>query len=291
MPYSEIIEQKLHFLGFDNQATSSLKNIQTILEPSIDQVLDGFYEQLSHDPEIMALFPTDESMLTAKNFQKIHWIDILYSADSGKSLFENAQLFAKNQERKGLSLGVYLAGYSIMMNQFLNVISDHYGDDNIHMTQMIQALHKAIFLDIDTVVDSYLQEKDNATKKVLMHVEQFTTSIKQINRGLAKQASNHQANLSALLSDAESLDQQMLQLDQKITQIKQLDYTEKSNRELMALLQESAVLLKENHAIHGGIAFVEKQGVQFAEQMNGLNFRYDQLQNENKCHFIRLCHR
>jgi truncated hemoglobin YjbI len=69
MPNKEIIEQRLHFLAFDDQTFECLKKIQTILEPKIDHVLDRFYIQLFEEPELKALFPTDERIARARKSQ------------------------------------------------------------------------------------------------------------------------------------------------------------------------------------------------------------------------------
>lgn len=290
MSYTQSIEQRLHFLGFDKQTTACLKNIQPILESSIDKVLDCFYEQLIQDPEILALFPTNESIVAARNAQRVHWIDILFSGETGKTHFENAELFGKEHESMGLSLGIYLGGYCIMMNQFIRVISEHFHEDNEGMTQMIHALHKAVFLDIDTVIDSYLEEKNHAMRKVLLHAEKFSASLKKINCVLAKKAIDHQTNLSALSTYAKILDQQMLQLDQKISEVQPHDSVsaEKSNQELTVLLQESTVLLEANQEIYLELDIANEQAIQIATEVNSLNSNYDQIQNENKCHFTAI---
>jgi hypothetical protein len=288
MAYKEIIEKRLRILGFDKQTLDTLKNIQTILEPSIDHILDLFYEQIRHDEEIVALFSSQESYLAARRAQKEHWIDILFSGDIGKVHFENAERIGKTHERIGLSLGNYLAGYCLMMNQFLRVISDHFHDDNIGMTQMIQALNKAAFLDIDSVIDSYLEAKDKALQKVLKQAQQFTSDLKEVNNKIGDVAIDHQNYLSLLLKKTESFDRNALELEQKVARVKltKPNNTGESNLEMYTLLEACSALLKSNRDNHADIANAEQQAKQLTDQINNLNPRYEKLQNEHKCRFI-----
>jgi hemoglobin-like flavoprotein len=287
MAYKEIIEQRLNFLGFDKQTLATLKKIKPIIEPSMDHILDKFYEQMSHEPEMMALFPTEKSKAAARRAQKAHWIDILFSGDIGKAHFENAERIGKTHERIGLSLGNYLAGYSIILNQFVRVISDHFHDDNISLTRKIQALNKAVFLDIDSVIDSYLEAKDKAIQMVLIHAEQFTASLKKTNLTVAKQANEHQKHLAGILKKDDAVDQRVLELEQKISGIKQQESNNSValNQELKSLLEESLTLLKTRRDIHGQFNKAEQHAIQLADQINGLNSQYEKLQDEHKCHF------
>ncbi len=288
MPNKEIIEQRLHFLAFDDQTFESLKKIKSILEPKIDHVLDRFFIQLFQEPELKALFPTDESIARARKVQKEHWMDILFSGDIGKAHFENAERIGRTHESIGLSLSAYLGGYCIMMNQFLRVISDHFHDDNIGMTKKIHALNKAVFLDIDSVIDSYLDAKNSAIKKVLMQAEQFSDGLKEINNELGEQAINHHHHLSELLAYTESNNQRVLDLDEKIkeTNNQEIDTTVDLNLQHSKLLQESSALIKETRKIHALVVKAEQQASLLDEQINSLNSRFDKLKNKHNCHFF-----
>mgnify|MGYP000742296779 CR=1 FL=1 len=287
MSYTEIIEQRLHFLCFDKETLATMKKIQSILEPSIDHVLDRFEVQIAETPEIMAFFPSKDSILITRKALRKHWIDILFSGEIGKAHFDNAERIGQTHERIGLSLSHYLGGYCFMLNQFHRVISDHFHDDNIGMTQMIQALNKAVFLDISSVIDSYLEAKDHAIQKVLVQAEQFSSSIKKNNSSLGVQATDHQSYLQALCNKGKSITQRTLELENKISRInnKKFNSSDNSNKELAALLQESAALLKANREINLEIDKAKLQASQLADQINNLNSHYDKLKAHHKCYF------
>lgn len=287
MSYTKIIEKRLRLLDFNEETFVSLKKIQAILEPSIEHILDRFYVQIERDPELMALFPNERIIAQARKGQKEHWIDILFSGDIGKAHFDNAEMIGQTHERIGLSLSQYLGGYSIMMNQFLRVISDHYHDDNIGMTKKIHALNKAVFMDIDSVIDSYLEAKDRAIQKVLIQTEQFSAGLKELNSSLEIQATSHQKYISALWNKGESLNQRTLELEKKIAGTKKHkpNGADDSNQQLIALLHESAALLKANRENHTEMAKAKLQASELADQINRLNPRHDSLKDYHRCHF------
>ena len=287
MSHTEIIKQRLHFLGFDKQNLATLKQIKSILEPSIDHMLDRFYEKMTQEPKIKALFPTDNSITAARGAQRDHWMNNLFSGDIGKAHFDNAERIGRTHERIGLSLSYYLGGYCIMLNQFLTAINDHFHNDKIDI-KMVQALNKAVFLDIDSVIDSYLEVKDHAIKKVLMQAEHFSSGLKKINSTLGKQATDHQNHLFVICNKGQSVNERTLELEKKIAGIKKQKFnsSEESSQELTALLQESAAVLKTNREINFGMVKAELQASQLANQINSLNSRYDKLKDDHKCHFI-----
>jgi truncated hemoglobin YjbI len=286
MSHTEIIEQRLHFLGFDKQNLDTMKQIKSILEPSIDHMLDRFYEKMTQEPKIKALFPTANSIAAARGAQRAHWMNNLFSGDIGKAHFDNAERIGKTHERIGLSLSYYLGGYCIMLNQFLTAINDHFDDKHIDI-KMVQALNKAVFLDIDSVIDSYLEAKDHAIKKVLIQTEQFSSGLKKINSKLGKQATDHQNHLFAICNKGQSVSKRTIELEKKLARIKKQkpNPSEESSLKLTALLQESAALLKTNREINLGMVKAEVQASQLTDQINNLNFLYDKLQDDHKCHF------
>ncbi len=288
MSYHDVIKQRLHLLDFDKQTLASLKEIQSILEPSIDHILDRFYAQIVKDPELKAIFSSDESIAAARKAQREHWIDILFSGNLGKAHFDNAEKIGRTHEHIGLSLSTYLGGYCLMINQFLRVISDHFHNDNIGMTKKIHALNKAVFLDIDSVIDSYLDAKTHAMQKVLTNTEQFSNELKKINNILGKQAENHHAHLSKLRTHTDSNNERSFDLYQKITAIKNPETKAVNNStvEINTLLQESTALLKENREISDSVYQAEQQAKLLAKQINKLNTHYDELQNGTNCHFF-----
>jgi len=284
MPNSYIINQRLDFLDFDQDTLATIKKFQKILEPSIDHMLDRFYEHAMQIPEIRAIFPTSESLKKARQGQKEHWLEILFSGDIGETHFANAEHIGQTHERIGLTLGYYLGGYCMMLNQFLRVISDHYHQDNIAMTKMLQALNKAAFLDIDSVIDSYLEAKDKAIQKVLINAEQFTESIKFINTKLAKDAILQQTQLAKLLTKTDSLNDRAQQMENKL--LEHAKSASVSNPDITKLLKETAALLNEYRETTGTkLKQSDKNAALLATQLNNLNNRYDALQDEFKCHF------
>jgi predicted GNAT family acetyltransferase len=55
-----------------------------------------------------------------------------------------------------------------MLNRFIDAIHEHYADDPQSAKSVIQAISKIVFLDIDLVIHSYLDAKDDALRRMLV---------------------------------------------------------------------------------------------------------------------------
>lgn len=202
MPHQKIIKERLNFLEVDENTSELLDKLQVLLTSSIDDMLDRLYEQMFAVPELKNLFPNAETAKKERSAQKEHWLDILFSKDFGERHFANAKQIGAAHERIGLSLGWYVNVYCVMLNKFVRLAADHFTDDAIGLTQMVQAINKAVFIDMNCVIDSYLDVKDNATKKVLIEAENFTSEINKHYEVLAN-------DIEALRHSLKKIDHQL----------------------------------------------------------------------------------
>ena len=117
--------------------------------------------------------------------------------------------------------------------------------------------------------------------------ELFTSSLKKINVVLGRQAAELHEKIAGTQARAELLDQRCQALEQKITGLKKHGFvaSDSATQEIYELLQDSASLLKANMALHAEIARAERDALQLAEGVGGLNSHYERLQNEHKCSF------
>ncbi len=287
MAYTTIVEQRIRFLGVDSETLSTIKKFQKILEPLIDDKLERFFNSLISEPEIKSFFPNKQALDSAFIAQKKHWLDILFSGNIGKQHFDNAERIGQMHEQIGLSLGYYLGGYCLMLNHFLRVAADHYQQDAIELTKTIQALNKVVFLDIDSVIDSYIESKDKAIKKVLQQAEKYTNKIKQLNMECAQALGCHKQNLADLRSEMAGLDYLLRGIEKNLSEIseKATCYDTALRQDLSALSSEAAKVVRESKKVYAGICGAEKVAGHFSEQIKGLNENYDELQDEYACHF------
>ena len=250
MPHTEIMEERLRLLNIDRDVVSELRKAKDILEPAMDEMLDRFYSYIRSEPDLQALFADEGAIVRARSAQKNHWLT-LFDGKYDKTYFEKTVRIGHAHARIGLTLDWYIAGYYQMFGQFIELISEKYSGRGELATQIIQAVSKVIFLDMDLVIHCYLDDKDSSMRHILRRATDFradvwtfsddlnaiATQIKATAETLSAEANGQPGNTSRttgtqsedvddankhideLLAQAEQLSRQATQLDERLKKL------------------------------------------------------------------------
>jgi len=212
MSRSRILPDRLSFLGYDEHCRENLKELQALLAPAIDGLLDDFYAFMRSRPETRDLLPSREALVRARNAQKAHWLQVLFGGELGETHYAQAIQIGRAHERIGLGLSAYLGGYCIVLNRFAELIAEHYQHDASVLSDKLQSIHKAVFLDMDFVIESYLDAKNTSIRKILRSAEQFIAEIEQIDDEIAALGRRLPPQTEALSKNLETCRAQLEQL-------------------------------------------------------------------------------
>jgi hypothetical protein len=253
MPHTEVLEERLRLLSIDRDVLSELPKAKHILEPAMDSMLDRFYSYIRSEPDLLALFADEGAIARARSAQKNHWLT-LFDGKYDKAFFEKSVRIGQAHARIGLTLDWYMAGYYQMFDQFIELISDDYSDRGELATQVIQAVSKVVFLDMDLVIHCYLDNKDSDMRHILRRATDFradvwkfsddlnaiATQIKATAETLPAEVDGQLGNTSRtagtqservdankhideLLAQAEQLSRQTTQLEERLKQLPRSD--------------------------------------------------------------------
>lgn len=288
MPHGEIINKRLKFLEVDADTSRYLDKFQQLLIPSIDDMLDRMYDQILAVPELKDLFPDKETIQAERKAQKKHWLDILFSKDFGTLHFDNAERIGTAHERIGLTLGWYVNIYCLMINKFVRLAADHYEGDAVALTQMVQAINKAVFLDMNFVIDSYLNAKDASMKQLLIEAEQFTAERLKMDKTLAKEANDLQSSLEDVRTRIESLAKQSESINQALQQlsIPLNGSNSKLQTELTNTGKTGLALEKGIRNTHSVMQRAVNDSAALVQRIRTLKEELEQLQNQHKLHYF-----
>jgi hemoglobin-like flavoprotein len=178
------IEQRLRYLGIDDVVIDDLLSAREILEPKLDQMLDIFYARIMDEPELKDLFPDDQSMARARQAQKTHWLESLLVGDFTDDYCERAERIGHAHARAGVTPNWYIGGYSNMLTQFVQHVVARTSEDDYSAGPIIEALCKAVFLDLDFVMHSYLEAKDRVIFDLLLQATRFIDTLTEANEEL-----------------------------------------------------------------------------------------------------------
>ncbi|MDX8411621.1 MAG: protoglobin domain-containing protein [Mariprofundaceae bacterium] len=212
MAYEEVIEERIRFLQIDRSTASTMQQAQNLIEDAIDDSLDKFYAHILQEPTLKTLFSDEDAVKSARSAQKHHWLKTLFTENLGKSQFDQAERIGQAHMRIGLTPSWYMSGYCFMLNQFVEIIADHYKNDAKGLSQVIQALNKMVFLDMHFVIDSYLDAKDRCMREMLLRATRFTEDVEGLNQELATTVQDLQARTKELVTRDETLKEQASQM-------------------------------------------------------------------------------
>ena len=235
MPHTEIMEERLRLLNIDRDVVSELRKAKDILEPAMDEMLDRFYSYIRSEPGLQALFTDEGAIARARSAQKNHWLT-LFDGKYDKTYFEKTVRIGQAHARIGLTLDWYIAGYYQMFGQFIELISDKYSGRGELATQIIQAVSKVIFLDMDLVIHCYLDNKDSSMRHILHRATDFRADVWTFSDDLNAIATQIKATAETLSAEANG---QLGNTSRTTgTQSEDMDDTNKHIDELLALAEQ-----------------------------------------------------
>jgi methyl-accepting chemotaxis protein len=195
------LSDRLDFLKFDARARAVLLGLQPLLQDNMGAALGAFYDQVRATPEIRGLFKDDRHIDSAEKRQRSHW-DALSSGrfDDG---YEKAVLtVGRTHARIGLEPRWYIGGYALVAEHLVKtIVADREGtmmkrlrSNPDALSETIATLIKAIFLDMDLAISTYLDmladERRKAeearaadTQRQTDALEALTASLAQLARG------------------------------------------------------------------------------------------------------------
>ena len=230
MPHIEMIEERLRFLEIDQDVTKELRNVRQILEPEMDRMLDEFYSHILDEPQVKAVFADDKAVERARQAQKNHWLKTLFGGKFEGAYFDQAERIGRAHARVGLTPNWYIGGYCNMLVKFIRHILAVAPKDGRDVSPTIEALSKAVLLDLDLVMHCYLEAKDRLMLDLLMRATRFTDELAEMNSELGIAAAQVKVSTEALSKDATENDRQAGQLaallaktDAVADKVKQID--------------------------------------------------------------------
>jgi len=222
MPNTAMNEQRLRFMDIDHEVIENLHKASEILEPEFDRMLDAFYGRISAEPHLKDLFPDEQSMARARSAQKNHWLNSLLAGEFTSDHFDKAELIGRAHARVGLTPSWYIGGYSHMLAQFIQHISAQASEVGLDAGPIIEALCKAVLMDIDLVIHSYLEAKDRVILDLLLHATRTIDDLVETNGNIRQDSDRITITAEALLPDPDTDKRATEPLEELLAQAKSL---------------------------------------------------------------------
>lgn len=207
------IDDRLSFLGVDDDTRSSLQEFLPIVEKVLPEILDKFYNHVNQWPDIAKMFGNDAMtrrtvMAHARDAQTKHWKN-LFSGRFDSSYVESVRKIGLTHSRIGLPPSLYIGGYSFTMNHiykaiahaFSSRLNPSYAQDKT--ARIMRAVNQAVMLDMDLAISIYIEENKNTyDRKLGDMVSEFQTSVGGVVESVASSAINIKTSATTMSSTA-----------------------------------------------------------------------------------------
>jgi hemoglobin-like flavoprotein len=204
MPYRELMEKRLRFLEIDDKTIEQIRQAKSILEPAMDEVLDNLYSHILDEPELQPLFADKSEIEKARAAQKQHWMDSLFIGKYDNAFYEKTSRIGRAHARIGLTPNWYIGGYNRMLCEFIGLIYKHYADNTDDAISLIQAISKIIYLDMDLVINCYLDAKDESIRRMLVSSTELRAEMWKFSDELNAVAAEINSTAEALSKDTQN---------------------------------------------------------------------------------------
>ncbi|WP_226893242.1 protoglobin domain-containing protein [Nisaea sediminum] len=201
-------DDRISFLQIDKNARALLRDFRPVLERNLGAILDKFYAHVLTVPKLSEMFVSEDRVRHAREAQSNHW-KRLFSGEFGNEYFDSIQRIGRVHNRLGLEPRWYIGGYAIATAELHRLAIDHCMSGwrrkgaAQKAVSLVQAIDKAVMLDMDLAISVYLEEQSNDFRKRLEALsDQFEASITGVSDNLLESAAQLSDRSSTMTAGA-----------------------------------------------------------------------------------------
>jgi len=165
------LAERLHFIGLDAKAKDDIRSLKPVIDMALPAILEDFYGKIGSVPDVARFFADESRVSHAKGAQLNHWSRIS-SADFSADYLDSSIRIGKTHARIGLEPRWYVGGYALLLADLAKVVlaanwpKGLFGGRQGHeqAADAMGALIKAVFLDMELAISTYIDAADAARK-------------------------------------------------------------------------------------------------------------------------------
>ena len=173
------VAERLEFMDLDAAARANLQKLKPVIAKSIGSALDAFYAKARANPATSKFFADDSHVESAKTRQEKHW-NVIADAQFGSAYADAVTAIGRTHARLGLEPRWYIGGYALIAERLLTaVVAEHWPKFSMRrgghaaMAASVSSLMKAVLLDMDLAISTYLLALEQETEGLLKRLVSF----------------------------------------------------------------------------------------------------------------------
>ncbi len=168
------LNERLSFIGLDAESLASLKEARPVIEKTMGPALEAFYKKVRATPDIAHHFKDEALVDRASRRQKSHW-GLIAEAAFDENYVRAATRLGETHARIGLEPGWYIGGYATIAEHLIGALLEARWPKGLSgkpkagvkaAAAPIEAVVKAMLLDMDYVISTYTTALDTARLKL-----------------------------------------------------------------------------------------------------------------------------
>jgi methyl-accepting chemotaxis protein len=161
-------------MGIDPACQEALQKLEPVLKVALPVALDRFYVKVRATEEVRKFFSDDGQMAKARGAQLVHWEKIATGRFDGDYV-SSVRRIGGTHARIGLEPRWYIGAYARITEDLIRAALDADKSRGLFASKakgdqtadMVCALVKAVFLDMDFAISIYLEESERSKKETL----------------------------------------------------------------------------------------------------------------------------
>lgn len=168
MQFSDVeISRRMELLGLTQSCLVVLSTHYDLIEESISDIVDEFYEKQTEIEEIALLIGDSDTLVRLRSAQRDYILD-LFSGNYDAEYVNNRLRIGMVHKRIGVEPKLYLSAVSSLKDLIIKVLKSGIKDSEI-LEKSINTLDKLMYFDttlvFDTYIDSLVSEIEAAKKE------------------------------------------------------------------------------------------------------------------------------
>ncbi len=157
------LADKLDFLRLDDAACDRLRDFRPAVEAEMDGLLERFYAHVTARPNLAGMLGSDGNIARVKGAQKAHWLG-LFEGRFDSHYADRVTRIGEAHFKNDLDQSWYMGGYCFALDEVVGIALARHADDPQAAREVIAAVLKAVFLDMDMALgvyhDAVLKERE-----------------------------------------------------------------------------------------------------------------------------------
>ncbi|HVH78465.1 MAG TPA: globin-coupled sensor protein [Stellaceae bacterium] len=194
-------EARAMFMRIDGKTSALLQEFWPVVEPTVGDILDGFYRHLMEQPHLAAMIA--DRIPHLKTAQRAHWVK-LFGGRFDADYMASAHAIGATHNTAGIEPRWYVAGYNFILGRMVALaLRERRWHDRGR--ELVTAITTAVMSDLELAISAYqdaMLEERQQRRQITAAIQEFDAQFRGALSGVGKAASDMKDTANTLATNA-----------------------------------------------------------------------------------------